>query len=737
MKRIRIFFMTVAAMLATTVAVAQNGFNYQAVIRDNGQVISDKNVTLRFSIMNGNNVCYQETQSVKTNAYGNIAVSVGEGTVLMGAFSAIPWETMQLAMKVEVDADGSGKYVDMGLVQIQPVPFAQYAKKIGELDSAGKLQIKAEAGTNDDAALFSVKDEEGNEVFAVYKNGVRVYVDENDADSKAAKSGFAVSGRSAKDGAESQYFVVNANGTQVYVDEDDDSKAAKSKFAVAGRSGKSGENANLFAIDENGTQVFVDEDDSKAAKSKFAVAGRSGKGNDDYLIVNKAGTQVFVDDDDTDKAAKSKFAVAGRSGKSETNLFAVDSKGTNGDNTAAFGQQAEAQGEASTAMGFGAIAKGDNSSAFGYNSFASGNGAFAAGSFCQADSAGSVALGQMSIAANKAALALGEEAKAYGHGSCAIGILAEAKGNASFAIGENCLADSVGSVAMGYDCKAAGNWALSFGNCSKALDHGAVAIGKSAIAEGSCSFATGEGSYAKGGASVAFGFCTKSLGSYSVAIGPECVSSSQESITLGKWLYAKSTGETVVGSANDTANYGVDGPIWAWEDRLFTIGNGNGVYSRSNAMVVLKNGNIGIGTSTPNYLLEVNGTIKANNVSETSDVRLKNNITTLNNSLQKVLQLRGVSYYWKPEAEIKTLLGTHESMHYPETMQIGVVAQEVEEIFPELVQTDTKGFKSVDYTKLTPVLIEAIKEQQKEIDELKAANNKLQSQIEEILKKIN
>ncbi|MBO4601844.1 MAG: hypothetical protein J5651_01625 [Salinivirgaceae bacterium] len=76
--------------------------------------------------------------------------------------------------------------------------------------------------------------------------------------------------------------------------------------------------------------------------------------------------------------------------------------------------------------------------------------------------------------------------------------------------------------------------------------------------------------------------------------------------------------------------------------------------------------------------------------------------------------------------------------HHPHPeMRMSGAAQEVEEIFPELVQTDPKGFKSVDYTKLTPVLIEAIKEQQKEIDELKAANNKLQSQIEEILKKMN
>ena len=72
-----------------------------------------------------------------------------------------------------------------------------------------------------------------------------------------------------------------------------------------------------------------------------------------------------------------------------------------------------------------------------------------------------------------------------------------------------------------------------------------------------------------------------------------------------------------------------------------------------------------------------------------------------------------------------------------EGTQLGVIAQEVEAVVPEVVYTDDKGFKSVDYIKLTPVLIEAIKEQQKEIEELKATNSKLQSQIEEILKKLD
>ena len=60
--------------------------------------------------------------------------------------------------------------------------------------------------------------------------------------------------------------------------------------------------------------------------------------------------------------------------------------------------------------------------------------------------------------------------------------------------------------------------------------------------------------------------------------------------------------------------------------------------------------------------------------------------------------------------------------------QIGLIAQDVEKVLPELVNTDSEGFKSVDYTKLGPVLIEAIKEQQQQIDQLKKEIQMLKKQ---------
>ena len=60
--------------------------------------------------------------------------------------------------------------------------------------------------------------------------------------------------------------------------------------------------------------------------------------------------------------------------------------------------------------------------------------------------------------------------------------------------------------------------------------------------------------------------------------------------------------------------------------------------------------------------------------------------------------------------------------------QIGFIAQEIEKIYPQVVLTDKNGYKSIDYSKLTPILVEAIKEQQKIIQELQAENAQIKAE---------
>jgi hypothetical protein len=139
------------------------------------------------------------------------------------------------------------------------------------------------------------------------------------------------------------------------------------------------------------------------------------------------------------------------------------------------------------------------------------------------------------------------------------------------------------------------------------------------------------------------------------------------------------------------------------------VGEG-GLEEKTVFFVQNQTGNVGIGTTAPTYKLEVVGEVGSNGYFTRSDVELKTDIKEIENALEKILKIRGVSFQWKDNGE----------------KGIGLIAQELEKVFPELVKTDNSGKKSIDYGRLTAVLIEAIKEQQKEIDSLKTEIEKLQ-----------
>jgi hypothetical protein len=122
----------------------------------------------------------------------------------------------------------------------------------------------------------------------------------------------------------------------------------------------------------------------------------------------------------------------------------------------------------------------------------------------------------------------------------------------------------------------------------------------------------------------------------------------------------------------------------------------------------------------------VQGQLNVNGTLYNSDIRYKKNIATLSNSLDNLLQLRGVSY--------KMRTNEFPEKQFTEGSQIGLIAQEVEAVFPELVYTDEKGYKSVDYVKLVPVLIEGMKAQQKKIDLQQLQLESLNKKVDLLLK---
>jgi hypothetical protein len=129
-------------------------------------------------------------------------------------------------------------------------------------------------------------------------------------------------------------------------------------------------------------------------------------------------------------------------------------------------------------------------------------------------------------------------------------------------------------------------------------------------------------------------------------------------------------------------------------------------------------GHVGIWSTNPgNYKLYVNGAVYAASYSG-SDKRWKKNIRPLSNALPLIDRMQGVRFEWRTE-EFK-------DKQFEKGSQVGLIAQDVEPVIPEIVKTDKDGYKAIAYDKLTAVLVEAIKEQNQKIKELENKIDKLE-----------
>ncbi len=334
-----------------------------------------------------------------------------------------------------------------------------------------------------------------------------------------------------------------------------------------------------------------------------------------------------------------------------------------------------------------------------------------------------------------------------------------------------------------WDKDNTGEYSVAIGYNNKASGYSSTAMGANTVASGVGSTAMGGNTVASGIVSTVMGSFSVASGTYSSAMGYSTIASGNYSTSMGEYTKARSAFETVIGRWNtdytpaSTSGWNVADRLF-----VIGNGTGPAAAS-SDAMTVLKNGNTGFGTSAPGtrlhvvsgasgyvggnfpgFTLEGNSNTYINilspNSSETavlfgkasdaaaggivynnagnlnsldfrtngnvtrmliygngnawlqgtltqaSDARLKKDISRLQNPLKKIIQLNGYTYHWKNENNDNKL-------------QTGVLAQEVQKLFPELVSENKEGILAVNYSGLIPVMIESIKEQQKQIDELK------------------
>jgi len=695
----RKIIITSVLILITVFSFCQtpNGFNYQAVLRNSsGEILANQAVDIEISIIDensGGTVLYTETHTKTTNAYGLVSLIVGGETPDYGVFEDINWAVNDKFIQVKVDE------TDMGTFQLLTVPFAMHAASATNLGSENVY-----TGTD---TLFVVKDAEGNPVFVVFPDGAKVIVEEA---TKGTVGGFAVSGRSPTKADETEIFHVTPDSTRIFVNDTVQSKGTVGGFAVSGRSPTKGISKEYLVVTQDSTRVYISDTTlAKGTVGGFAVSGRSptkAETKDYFNISGNQNADTINNEPRVMWYPKKAAFLAG-----EVHVGSADSVGTN-----------------STALGYRTIAMGDQSQAFGFESKAFGDYSTAIGKNAVASSENSFAFGNEAKGLNLNAYAFGKGAVASGAGSYALGSEGEyagtirqtmATGTSSLAVGLGAIASNTGATAIGFYNEASGEYSTAMGLDTRATGYNSFAAGHGSLASGWYSTAFGENCKALNYRSFVAGYNSTSSGEVSIALGMECKATGTNSFAVGRKSSATGIYSTALGRGMTVSGTG-----------SFGIGLHNvNVYSLIQAFTMsVMGGVVGIATLTPSYTLEVNGTAGkpgGGSWSNSSDIRLKDINGSYEKGLSEILKLNPVSFNYKKD-NARNLPSDEE--------YVGFIAQDAQVIFPETVHTGDDGYLDFNMHAVNVAMVNAIKEQQTQIEELKSENEELKARLDEIEK---
>ena len=269
-----------------------------------------------------------------------------------------------------------------------------------------------------------------------------------------------------------------------------------------------------------------------------------------------------------------------------------------------------------------------------------------------------------------------------------------ASGSNSIATGESSTASGSVSTAMGYNTTASGSNSTAMGESSTASGYASSTMGDSTTASGSNSTAMGYSTLASGSNSTAMGILTTAIGKCTTVMGISTTASDYGSLVIGQY---NSSGSSVASNGSAIA--------FDDDNTAFVIGNGTYGYN-SDAFKVLFNGN----TTIANDLTVIGDIVVS------SDARLNANIVSLGSTLSRLLLIDGKTYTMKKDGKQK----------------IGVLAQDIQKVFPELVSEDDNEMLAVNYQGLVPVLINALKEQDGKMKEQEKRLKKLEQLVAQL-----
>ncbi len=453
----------------------------------------------------------------------------------------------------------------------------------------------------------------------------------------------------------------------------------------------------------------------------------------------------------------------------------------------AVGNNPTAKGDFSFSSGNNNKATGPFSFAGGSQSRASDRASFAFGEIAEATGYQSIAMGTSAKAKGYNAISFGNGTSADGIGAVALGYFATAPGTTAYSFGTNTIASGSPSVAIGVNAKAQWDNSISIGNYTEATGSNSIVMGfyndmntagkLFEIGNGTSSLRTNALTILQNG-NTGIGIVNPS---YKLEVASRMLIRSGGSLaqSAGLWLNntANSTSPAFIGMANDNnlvGFYGNNGGGWGLamntNNGNVGIGLNGGVPAKPLSFPAALGekillypggtGEVGIGVygnelrlhcdnpgsmvsfgtqdnvgnftqagrfqvSAP-YALYVNGSIWANGTTYASDERFKQNITAIASPLEKLQQINGVEY------EMRT--GEFSKNNFQKGRQMGLLAQNVEKVVPEAVN-ETDGYKGVDYARLVPLLIEALKEERNQRLADQQRIQKLEAQVETLKNK--